>query len=141
MVDRERTLAKLAEMESYQQELRQIAPSRFEEYLQIEKRRACERLLQITVECMVDVCNLLVIGLRLGLPSEENDLFEKLGRAGVVSPETQQILKRMKGFRNLLVHEYGRVSDQMVFEFLQTKLDDFERFKDEVLKFLRQEST
>ncbi|MCS7274912.1 MAG: hypothetical protein NZ610_05890 [Candidatus Bipolaricaulota bacterium] len=48
MLDRERILGKLDELEGYLHELRQIAPAVLEEYQQsIEKRRACERLLQI----------------------------------------------------------------------------------------------
>src|SRR5574341_715043 len=85
VLDRERVLAKLDELEGYVRDLRTIAPQNFAEYRQIEKKRACERLLQIAVECVIDVCNLLVSGLRLGLPAEENDLFEKLEQAGILS--------------------------------------------------------
>lgn len=85
MVDRDRVLAKLDELDSHLRELRSIMPARFEEYLAIEKRRACERLLQVCVEAVIDTCAILVTGLRLGLPAEEDDLFEKLARRGVIS--------------------------------------------------------
>lgn len=78
MLDRERILAKLDELDGYVRDLRTIAPQDFTAYRQIEKKRACERLLQIAVECVIDICNLRVSGLRLGLPAEEDDLFEKL---------------------------------------------------------------
>jgi uncharacterized protein YutE (UPF0331/DUF86 family) len=45
----------------------------------------------------------------------------------------------MKGFRNILVHEYGRVDDRLVFEVLQNKLANFTSFKEEVLQVLRQQ--
>ncbi|MGH7860411.1 MAG: type VII toxin-antitoxin system HepT family RNase toxin, partial [Candidatus Binatia bacterium] len=109
MVDRERILGKLAELEGYLQELRSVAPDRFEDYHSSQKKRSCERLLQIAVEAVIDVCHLLVTGLRLGLPAEENDLFDKLARAGVITEDLTETLKRMKGFRNILVHEYGAV--------------------------------
>jgi uncharacterized protein YutE (UPF0331/DUF86 family) len=79
----------------------------------------------------------LVTGLRLGLPGEEDDLFAKLGQRGVVSTAMAETLRRMKGLRNLLVHEYGRINDQLVFETLQNRLGDFDAFKAEVLAFLR----
>ena len=85
MLDRERILARIGELDSYMKELRQIAPGNFEEYKKIEKRRACERLLQISVECVIDICHLFVSGLRLGLPAEEDDLFEKLEQAGILT--------------------------------------------------------
>lgn len=45
MVDRERILAKLDELEGYIGELRQIVPASFAEYMgRLEKRRAAERV-------------------------------------------------------------------------------------------------
>jgi len=41
VVDRERVLAKLDELEGYVRDLRAIAPQNFTEYRQIEKKRAC----------------------------------------------------------------------------------------------------
>ena len=137
MVDRDRVLAKLDELDGYLRELRSIAPERFEEYLGVEKKRACERLAQVAVEVALDVCALLVAGMRLGLPGGEDDLFEKLTRSKAISEPMADTLRRMKGLRNLLVHEYGRVNDRIVFEVVSQRLGDFEAFKREVLVFLR----
>ena len=137
MVDRDRLLAKLDELDGYLAELRSIVPDRLEDYLKVEKKRACERLLQVAVEAVLDACALLVAGLRLGLPGEEDDLFTKLASRGVVSAPTADILRRMRGLRNILVHEYGRINDPLVFEVVQRRLGDFDAFKREVLAFLR----
>ena len=137
MLDRERILAKLDEIDGYLRELRAIAPTTLEAYREIEKRRACERLLQIAIEGVIDVCNLFVAGLRLGLPAEEDDLFEKLAQAGTISPGMQNTLKRMKGCRNILVHEYGRVEDEIIFETVSMRLGDFDEFKREITVALR----
>jgi len=101
-------------------------------------RRACERLLQIAVEAVVDVCAMLVAGLRLGLPGEEDDLFEKLHAAGVLPADLKERLHGMKAFRNVLVHEYARVDDRRVFEILQAGPGDFEEFRRQVLRTLRE---
>src|SRR6266567_7430327 len=85
VVDRDRVLAKLDELEGYLGELRAVAPDRFEAYQRTETKRACERLLQVSVEAVIDVCALQVVGLRLGLPGEEDDLFERLFRHGAIS--------------------------------------------------------
>jgi len=80
MLDKERILSKLDELDSYLTEIEEIMPRNYEEYANsIEKKRACERLLHISIECVIDICTLIVKGLRLGLPSSEEDLFEKLG--------------------------------------------------------------
>jgi uncharacterized protein YutE (UPF0331/DUF86 family) len=136
MLDRDRILARLDALDGYLEELRQVVPPTFEEYRQVEKRRACERLLQIAIEAVLDVCGLVVAGLRLGLPGEEDDMFEKLAEAGIISTESKARLRRMKGLRNILVHEYGRVNDRLIYDVLQSELGDFERFKQEVLRTL-----
>ena len=111
---------------------RRLYRATWAEYRRVEKKRACERLVQITVECVIDICQLFVSGLRLGLPGEEDDLFEKLEQAGVLSPVTVQTVKRMKGCRNILVHEYGSVDDAVIFGVVQSKRDDFARFEAEI---------
>lgn len=137
MLDRERVLAKLDTLDGYLRELQSIAPASIAEYRATEKRRACERLLQIAVECVIDVANLFVSGLRLGLPAEENDVFEKLEEHGVISPEMVGVLKQMKGCRNILVHEYARINDEIIFEAVTAKLGDFAAFRREVTEALQ----
>lgn len=101
MIDRDRTLGKLDELDGYLGELRSVVPATLQEYRTVEKRRSCERLLQVSIETAVDVCSLLVAGLRLGLPGEENDLFEKLAAREVISRPMADLLRRMKGMRNI----------------------------------------
>jgi uncharacterized protein YutE (UPF0331/DUF86 family) len=83
VVDKDRILAKLDQLEGYLRELRQILPESFAGYQKVEKKRACERLLQIAIEAVIDICYMFLRELRLGLPSEEDDVFEKLSQAGV----------------------------------------------------------
>jgi len=137
-LDRERILTKIDQLDAYIAELQEIAPKSFAEYQGVEKKRACERLLQLSVEVVIDICNLLVSGLRLGLPAEEEDLFRKLLNAGIISKEMAKKLREMRGFRNILVHEYAQVDDRLVYEAVKTKLEDFTLFKREVLAYLKQ---
>lgn len=136
-LDRERILAKVDQLDGYVAELKEIAPKSFAEYQKVEKKRACERLLQVSIEVIIDICNLLVSGLRLGLPAEEDDLYRKLVEADIMTKEMGETLREMKGFRNVLVHEYARVDDRIVYEAVNTKSEDFALFRREVLVYLR----
>jgi uncharacterized protein YutE (UPF0331/DUF86 family) len=50
MLDKNRILTKLNELDTYLSELESIMPKSYEEYKNsIEKRRACERLLHILI--------------------------------------------------------------------------------------------
>lgn len=137
MLDKERILSKIGTLDGYLEELRQIAPKTIKDYYKIEKKRACERLLQISIECVIEICGLMVSGLKLGLPGEDNDLFEKLKRAGVLSASLTSKLQRMKGFRNILVHEYGEIRDDVVLQILRKNLKDFSIFKRSIIKRIK----
>lgn len=112
MLDRERILAKLDDLDGYLGELRQVVPASYARYMEsVEKRRACERLLQMSIECVIDVCALFVSGLRLGLPAEEDDLIEKLEQAGLISSELAKMLRTLNSSLRTLVPSYALVDD------------------------------
>lgn len=137
MIDKERILIKIDEMMEYLEELKRIKPNKINDYKNlVEKRRACERVLQITIECVIDICTIIVKDLKLGIPEDETGMFEKIREKRIISEKTRRNLENIKGFRNILVHKYGDVQDELVFENLN-RLGDFIKFKNEVIKFLK----
>ena len=82
------------------------------------------------------ICTLIVKDLRLGLPSSEEDLFEKLEKKGIISKEMKEKLRLMRGFRNILVHRYAEVDDELVFENLKN-INDFREFRKQIISFLK----
>ena len=128
-MDKERILGKISELDNYLRELSQIKPASFEEYRKVEKLRSCERLLQLSIECLIDICNLFVSGLKLGPPAEEGDLFDKLAQNKIIPKETVLLLKELRAFRNILIHEYAAVDDHIVYEKIKTRLGDFDKIK------------
>lgn len=137
MLDKDRILIKVDEMDRYLSELKQIVPGSFDEYLEIQNKRSCERLLQLSIESVINICNMFVSGLKLGIPSEENDLFDKLRKHNILSKDMVSLLKSMRGFRNILIHEYAGINDEIVFETARNKTNDFKKFKSEILKALK----
>ena len=129
MVDEARVLSKISELDGYLKELKSVLPKTYPGYKQVEKKRSCERLLQLMIECVIDVCKLFVSGLKLGIPSQETDLFEKMLAEGIISRKVRDILQEMRAFRNILVHEYAVVDDEIVFDRLKNHLRDFEKIK------------
>jgi len=141
VLDRDRILVKLDQLYGYLGELREVLPEDFTLYRKVERKRACERLLQVSIEAVIDICHLLVAGLRLGIAAEEDDLFDKLEEAGIISADMAEVLKEMKGLRNILVHEYAQLDDRIVYDIARTRLTDFEAFKQQVLQFLKTAQT
>ena len=137
MVDEERILSKIAELKGYLKKIKEIVPPTFQEYEESEiKRRACERLLQISIQCVLDICDLIFVGLELGVPRSEEDIIERLKHEKVITSSTAQKLKGMKGVRSILVYRYPYVDDEKIFENLTKELNDFYVFIDEIIYFL-----
>jgi uncharacterized protein YutE (UPF0331/DUF86 family) len=63
-------------------------------------------------------------------------LLIKLEKKKIISKNLRNILSDMKGFRNILIHKYGVVSDEIVFELLNEKISYFDSFKEEILKII-----
>ena len=137
MLDKERILAKIDELDGYLREITEVLPGSFKEYKKTEKKRSCERLLQLEIECLIDLAKLFVKGLRLGVPSEENDLFKKLYDAKILSESALTVLRNMRGFRNILIHDYADVNDEIVFKYAKEKFGDFDNIRREFIGFLK----
>lgn len=137
-MDKNRILSKLDEIDRYVNELSEIKPESLKEYQSsIKEKRACERLVQIAIESVMDVCNIIVSDMKLGLPEDEDDVIKKLETNKIIRKEVSLLLSKMKGMRNILVHKYGEVEDELVFESISQELEDFDKFKEEILSFIK----
>ncbi len=74
----------------------------------------------------------MVKELRLGPPSDEDDLLSLLSEK---IPCIDNI-KQMKSFRNLLVHQYAKIDNQLVYKIALKDSSDFELFISEIKKLL-----
>ena len=132
-MNKTKILIKLDQLEQYLAKYPEIVPASEEIYVKsFEKQLAVERLLQITIEIMIDISMMLIKHKNLGLPADEDDVFNKL------QPYMKEIelYKEMKRFRNLLVHRYGDVNDKLVYYNATNHIDDFYIFITEVKEIL-----
>jgi len=57
--------------------------------------------------------------------------------AKVLTKGLGSTVKQMKGFRNILVHRYGRIDDKRAFADIKSGIGDFEKFRREAESFLK----
>ncbi len=137
-MDKQRILSLLDLLNQYGKELDVALPRDSKGYVKnIQAKRFCERTLQLMIEVCIDICQLLVKELKLGLPDNEETLFEKLKKEGVISKGLATILKNMKSFRNVLIHHYTKIDDEMVYSHALSDRKDFTQLRKEILKFLK----
>jgi uncharacterized protein YutE (UPF0331/DUF86 family) len=100
-------------------------------------RRAVERDLQIAVEVVVDVCQ-RIIALHHQAPAATSaQAIERCVQLGVLSDNPAYA--RMVQFRNFVVHRYERIDVEIMADIVNSRLGDFNRFRDEVMRYYRRE--
>ncbi len=128
-MDVERIKDKLAELQVYITELDDDLPDEEEEYIgERMKKRACERTFQLACEDILDICNLVIAGKGLGLPKDNRDAIRKLADNKIIPQKLSDRLEDMVGFRNLLVHRYGKVDDSRAYRYLKEDINDLYEF-------------
>jgi len=96
-------------------------------------RGSAERYLQLAIEVCLDIANHVIAAEGHRSPRDYADAFCVLTEAGILPTEFLPVAQRMARFRNRLVHLYWEVDAETVYEILQTRLDDFDRFKGFIL--------
>ena len=98
-------------------------------------RRAVERDLQVLVEIVIDVCQRL-ISLEGQVPAATGaQAVERCVQLGALS--RHDAYRKMVQFRNFIVHRYEELEAAILIDMVNRRLPDFERFRDEVLDYVR----
>lgn len=102
----------------------------------MRSRRFVERSLHIMVEAVIDVGQHIISDEKLREPTSYRDTFAVLAENKIINIENLKIYEKMAAFRNLIVHYYERIDDEVVFGIFQRNLKDFDLFVDEIIQFL-----
>jgi len=89
--------------------------------------------IQRACEAALDMGHHLIRRERLGIPQSARDVFTLLARAGWITPELAEPLKRMVGFRNIAVHDYQALQWPITVAIITSHLDEFLAFSRAVL--------
>jgi uncharacterized protein YutE (UPF0331/DUF86 family) len=95
-----------------------------------------ERTIQVCVQICLDVGTHLIAEHGFRQPEDNKDIFKVLAEEGVVPPDLLPVLVQMAGFRNIIVHDYARVDNALVYGILKRHLVDLERFARTVTEFV-----
>src|SRR3989344_9100400 len=102
-------------------------PKEFEDFKSSRLiRDAVYKEVEGAIEYVLDVCNIINSDLLLGVPETEEDIIKHLEDKKVINKNISQIIGEMKGFRNILVHKYGEIDDEIAFEEIRKGIADFE---------------
>lgn len=98
---------------------------------------SAERCLQLCCQIIIDCLDLIIIEQGLEKPEDRREIVSIIYNAGIISENLASKLEDIAGFRNILVHEYGKIDREKVYKYLKERADDFQLFKKEILKWLK----
>lgn len=87
------------------------------------------------IEACVDVAQHICATEGWGPPADNGDAVRLLGEHGALDQALARSIRQAVGFRNVLVHDYIRVNDDIVISRLKA-LDDLDRFVSQVAAFV-----
>jgi len=138
-IDETLILAKISKLNQYLKYLKELRKSSLEDFKEdFRISGSTERYLQLAIECIIDIGNEIISSLQLKKPERYRDIAYILYEAKIIPKNLADIISSMIGFRNLLVHDYASISKDIVYEFLQTRLKDFEIFINYISKWLKE---
>lgn len=96
-----------------------------------------DRYLQLICQVTIDTLNLVIIEEGIEKPESGQEVSSLLFDKGIISEDLFTRLEGLVGFRNILVHEYGKIDHKRIYHYLKERLEDFEFFKKEILNFIK----
>lgn len=82
---------------------------------------------QTTIEACIDAAQHVVADRGLGVPASNAAAFRSLSQADLIDDDLAASMGGAVGFRNVLVHDYAEVDDELVIDNLARR-DDLRRF-------------
>ena len=127
----------LERMHTYLSDLRSFVGTHWLEYCDNSTYRyAVERLMQLLVECAMDINNHLLTDKGLLPGSSYADSFKKAAENHFIPMDLALRFKPALGLRNTLVHRYRDIDDKIVFDSIPHLVQDIEEYIRAVSKMM-----
>lgn len=101
---------------------------------------SAERDFQVAIQAALDIGTHLLSDAGVEVPNEYSEIFNALGRIGILPIPFAEKLIGMAKFRNVLVHLYLEVDLRKVYLYIQDDLDDFVQYAKHVSEYLAKKS-
>ena len=129
----------LSNLREFQGKLNILTKYDFDEFTQDFTRvESAKHLLQVSIECCLDLAHHIIADAGLRTPADYYDSFVVLNEAGILPDDFMPTLRQMVSFRNRIVHLYWDADESVVYDILHNHLGDFDTFVQYILDYLAQ---
>ncbi len=128
---------KLSEIEKYFTIIKKYqSVSQQEIFADDTLKGAVERYLYLLCQTAIDLAEAAVVHFKLRTPATYGEIFEILAENGLIGKDLSLKMKKMTGFRNILVHAYGEINQGIFYQILTKDINDISLFLEEIKKKL-----
>lgn len=99
-------------------------------------KRAVERLIQLIVECATDINNMVLKKIGKGPSRDYYNSFIVLAENNVITMDFALKIAPSTGLRNILVHEYQKIDDRIVFHSVNNIKQHYLKYLDVLSKYV-----
>ncbi len=90
--------------------------------------------LQRACELVIDIAMYIVSTEKLGIPQSKKEAFEILLKNNYINEDTFGKMKGMIGFRNIAIHDYKQIDEEILQDVIENHLQDLLEFARNALK-------
>jgi len=138
MVDRTLILRKLADLEKHIGQISEYSNLRVNEYARDWKiQRIVERTLQMLIEICVDIASHIISDSGFRVPESYADTFKVLYENKIIEKRLFTRMEKMARFRNIIVHHYDKIDEEIIVGILRKDLDDFIKYKNAIINLFK----
>ena len=93
--------------------------------------------LQRACEATIDIAMYIVSTRKLGIPQTKKEAFKKLEENNIISKDMSKNMQNMTGFRNIAIHDYKEINEEILKELIEKHLNDLLEFARQMLNLKR----
>jgi len=128
---------RIKKLQNYLEKLSELKTINKNEFISdFRNSNSAKYLLQVSIECCLDIANHIIASEKYRSPDDYADSFRVLNEQKIVPDSLIEKLVEMAKFRNRIVHVYWEVDEDLIYDIIQNYLNDFELFIQSILKVL-----
>lgn len=137
LVDRDIILAKAGSVERHLNRIKEKCNTDLQTFLKdIDSQESILFNLQMDIQNCIDIAAHIISEEGLGVPGSANEMFYLLEENRFLDGDITGKMIKAVGFRNLIVHEYGKIELDQVFEVAKKDIYDFAEYIKSIIQKL-----
>ena len=114
--------------EIYGGDIKRLNDYLYQDAIVLNIQRACQQ--------SIDLSMYLCSKLAFGIPKSSRDSFAILKENGILTEKTSNLMEKMVGFRNIVIHEYQSVELEVIKFIVEKGVSDFLSYTKEILLYM-----